>query len=466
MNPKDRRVRSLRAARQVRGGPPRLTPMSASRAAAPYGTSDGARRIEMMQTYGAPSSEMPLNTFAEYARGAYGANGYPGNSTVFACISRRMNVFSEATFKYRNLTDKRLFGDQSLALLEQPWPDGSTGDLLKRMEQDASLAGNAYVRLAGDRLERLQPGYVTLVSRVEDDGQGGQVRVLIGVAYDPTDDQDRDADFYPISEVAHWAPIPDPLANFRGMSWLTPVVREIQGDVRMSQYREAFFTNAATPNLVIMYEQKIAPERVARLKNAIQARHTGPDGAFGTLVLDEGADLQVVGADMAGSAFDALQAAGETRIAAASGVPAIVAGLREGLQASQIGEYQQALRAFADINMRPNWRDVCSALSKLVPVPSGSQLWFDVTDVSALQQGEKDAADTSFQQVQSITALTMQGFTPESSVRAVVAGDMSLLQHTGAQSVQVQPGTGATTTPKLPVSVQINGSAHALPAAA
>ena len=174
-------------------------------------------------------------------------------------------------------------------------------------------------------------------------------------------------------------------------------------------------------------------------------------------MLDEGADLTVVGKDMAGSAFDALQAAGETRIAAAAGVPPIVAGFREGLQASQIGEYQQALRAFADLKMRPNWRSACAALAKLVPVPPGAQLWYDTTDVSALQQGEKDRADTSFQQVQAINALVMQGFTPESAVAAVVAADMTLLKHTGALSVQVQPGTGAPGAPQPPVPAPLNG---------
>jgi hypothetical protein len=66
--------------------------------------------------------------------------------------------------------------------------------------------------------------------------------------------------------------------------------------------------------------------------------------------------------------------------------------------------------------------------------------------VSALQQGEKDAADTSAQQAATIASLMMQGFTADSVVQAVVAGDMSLLKHTGAQSVQVQPGTSADTT--------------------
>lgn len=413
-----------------------------------YSTGGGT---EFVQTYGTPSAEQPLTTFREFA-----LNGYASNSVIFGLIDKRMSVFSEATFKYRRLSDKRLFGDPSLRKLEEPWPDGSTGDLLNRMEQDASLAGNAYIRDTVDYVERLRPDYVTIVSRIELDPRGEQVRRVVGFAYTPWEDTDRDDAFYPVAEVAHWAPTPDPLANFRGMSWLTPVVREINGDVRMTEYREAFFRNAATPNIVIRYSQKIDPKRIDRLKTMLRERHTGTEGAFGTLVLDEGADLTVVGRDMAGSAFDALQSAGETRIAQASGVPALVAGLREGLQASQIGEYQQALRAFVDLKMRPNWRSGCAALQKLVVVPPGAQLWYDTSDVSAIQQGEKDRADTSFQQVQAISQLVMQGFTAESAVRAVVAGDMSLLEHTGAQSVQVQPGTSQ---PNPPPSAQINGKA-------
>lgn len=408
------------------------------------------RQVMLQQAYSVTNAELPLYNFADYA-----TNGYGGNAVVFTAIDRRMSVFTEARFKYRALSDKRLFGDPSLGRLETPWPDGSTGDLLARIEQDSSLAGNGYIRDAGSQLERLRPDWVTLVSELVEDPYGYQLRRVVGVVYDPVGDADRDTEFYPIEQIAHIAPHPDPVANFRGISWLTPIIREITGDLRMAEYRESYFSNAAQPNLVIKYEQKLSPDRVERLTNRIRERHTGPRGAFSTLVLDEGADLTIAGSDMVGAAFNALQAATETRILMAAGVPAIVAGAREGLQASQIGEYQQALRAFADLKMRPLWRGACAALSKLVVVPDGAELWFDVSDVSALQQGEKDSADTSFQQVQAITQLVMQGFTPESAVRAVVAGDMSLLEHTGAQSVQVQAGTGTPPTP--PVSAQLNG---------
>lgn len=407
-----------------------------------------SQAVQMVQLYGEPNAETPFNTYGEYARGAYGAQGFPGNAVAFTCVDRRMSVFGEAVFKWRDLKDKHTFGDAGLAKLETPWPGATSQTLLNRMEQDVSLAGNAFVRDCGNRLERLRPDWVTIVSAITEDDLGEEVREVLGYVFDPQgEDGDRSAAFYPVTEVAHWAPIPDPLANFRGMSWMTPVVREMVGDVRMAEYREKYFTNAATPNLIIRYTQKMAPERMDRLRTAIAARHAGAENAFGTLVLDEGADLTIAGHDMVGAAFDALQAAGETRICMAAGVPAVVAGARQGLQASAIGEYQVALRAFADLKIRPNWRGACGALQKLVTPPPFAQLWFDTSDVSALQQGEQDMASTSSLQAATINGLVMNGFTADSSVRAVVAGDMSLLVHTGAPSVQVQPTSQPTTDP-------------------
>lgn len=409
--------------------------------------SGGPRVAQMFSTYGPPNAETPLYDFAALATNAYGAVGFTspyaasqagGNAVLFSLIDKRLSIFTEARFKFRQLSDKHLFGSAALEKLEVPWPDGTTGDLLSRMEQDASLAGNAYIRDCGDQLERLRPDWVTIVSKVTTDGYGQEVRRVIGFWYDPVGDTDREAAFYPVEDVAHWAPIPDPLSNFRGLAWVTPVIRELAGDIRMSEYREAFFKNAATPNLVIKYSQKMAPERIERLKTAIKARHTGPDGAFGTLVLDEGADLTIVGKDMQGSAFETIQAAGETRMAAAAGVPPLVAGLREGLQASQPGEYQMAMRAFADLKMRPNWRSTCAALAKLIDVPQGAELWYDTTDVSALQEGEKDKADTLVTQSEAISKLIMAGYEPDSVTAAAVAADLTLLKHSGLVSVQMQ----------------------------
>lgn len=394
--------------------------------------------------YNLGNAERVSGGFAQFAASAYG-----GNAVVFAVENRRLTTLSEATFKYRLLSDKHLFGDTSLGKLERPWPGGTTGDLLSRMELHAALGGSAYVRDAGDQLEMLRPDWVTIVSRITLDAYGEEIRQVIGYAFDPVGDPDRSPAFYPVDEVAQYSPYPDPCATFRGMSWLTPVIREINADFKMAGFRDAYFDNAATANLIVKYQQKVGPERIKALREMIATKHTGIGNAFGTLVFDEGGDPMVVGADMEGAAFDALQAAGETRIAAAGGVPAVIAGLRQGMQATAPGEYQAASRSFVDMTMRPLWRSACAALARLVAVPPGAQLWYDTTDVSALQQGERDKADTLQQMAATANTLIMAGYTPDTVTSALSSGDFSLLKHSGLVSVQMQQ-LQAPATPPVP----------------
>lgn len=391
----------------------------------------------LLTTWGAPDQEKILPTFAN-AVDAYGTN-----AVVFGVLLARLSLFTEAEFKFQDLATKKLYGNPSLRKLEEPWPGGTTGELLARMEQDVSIAGNAFIRDAGAQLERLRPDWVTIVSELTvDPGTYTEVRRVIGYAYDPVGESDRGTGFYPVETVAHWSPIPDPIANFRGMSWLTPVLREIDADQQMTDYKRAYLTNAATPNLLIRYQQKIGPDKLQRLSAQIAAKHTGPQNAFRTLVLDEGADTTVVGHDLNQMQFAAVQAAGENRIAVAGGVPAIVAGLKEGLDAATYSNYDMAMRRFADLTMRPNWRSACAALSKLVPPPDGSRLWYDTTAIAALRQGNKELADTMQVLATAANTLITAGYTAESVNAALTAGDLTLLKHSGLVSVQLQaPGT-------------------------
>lgn len=408
-------------------------------------------------SYGTPNAEKVTPGFEQFA-----ALAYAGNAVVFGIIHRRMQLFSEATFKWRQLSDKKLFGNADLAKLEVPWPNGTAGELLSRMEQDVSLAGNAFIRDCGDRLERLRPDLVTIVSVISDDSYGNQVREVIGYIYDPTMiDQDRSVEYYPVDQVAHWSPTPDPLANFRGMSWLTPVLREINADTAMTEHRDAYFRNAATPNLILKYATKLSPEQKQKIADSAAARHGGPANAFRTMVLDEGADPQVVGSNLNDAALASVQAAGENRIAVAGGVSAIVVGLKEGLDASTLANYDAAVRFTVDWTFRPNWRTACAALQKLVTVPPGAQLWFDTSDIAALQAGEQEKATTFATDAATADGLIQSGWTPESVKTALGARDMSLLIHTGLYSVQLQPAGSAPPAPPSP-----NGKAAQVPALA
>src|SRR3546814_2208685 len=52
-------------------------------------------------------------------------------------------------------------------------------------------------------------------------------------------------------EVVHYSPIPDPIARFRGMSWLTPVIREIQADNAATTHKDSFYRNGARPSMLV-----------------------------------------------------------------------------------------------------------------------------------------------------------------------------------------------------------------------
>jgi hypothetical protein len=88
----------------------------------------------------APNREATPAQFADWARRVFN-----GSSVAFAAEIIRMALLSEATFQFQGRSDKHLFGDPSLSLLEHPWPNGTAGDLIGRAEQYAGILGNAYI---------------------------------------------------------------------------------------------------------------------------------------------------------------------------------------------------------------------------------------------------------------------------------------------------------------------------------
>jgi phage portal protein BeeE len=395
------------------------------------------------------------NNFAQYVSRVFKNSG-----PAFAVIETRANLFAEARFQYRSLKTKDLYGDATLDLLEHPWPNGTTGELLKTMEYDASLAGNFYARIvapAGRQpamIRRMDPSKVKIaLTSTNSQPYNDLTAVLAGYVYYPDGYDHHDTAIgLTVKEVVHWSPIPDPAAMYRGMSWLTPVIREIQSDGAATDSKQAFFDNAMTPNLAIKFPPEVAtPEHFEKLRDAMQSSHGGTRNAFKTLYLAAGADVTVVGADLKTSGMRDVQGADETRICAAGRVPPVIVGLSEGLQAATYSNYGQARRQFADGWARPQWRSACSALAKAVQVPAGSELWYDDRGIAFLREDAKEAADTIVTHATAVVTLVNGGFTADSAVKAVQAGDLSLLSHTDLVSVQLQaPGT-VVSAPGVPV---------------
>lgn len=372
---------------------------------------------------------------------------------AFAAEMVRALVLSEARFTFRNLpsspTPRRTFGNRDLSVLEKPWTNGTTGDLIARMEWHVGLAGNAYVMRQPTRLRVLRPDWVMIVygsQQEPEDAAHALDGEIIGYAYcnGGWGSGNRVTTVLP-ADMAHWAPLPDPELAGIGMSWITPAVKEIQGDVAATNHKLQYFKNGATPNLVVKGVTAATKAQFDEIVDAMEGDHAGVKNAYRTLYLAAGADATVVGAHLGQIDFKSTQGAGETRVAVLSRVPAPILGISEGLHGSSLnaGNFTSARRMFADSWIYPSLQNLAASLAVLVNVPSDAELWFDVADMPLLREDAKDAAEITQLQASTIVALVNGGFTPESAKAAVMSGDLSLLKHTGLLSVQLQaPGTG------------------------
>ena len=377
---------------------------------------------------------------------ALAGQAYMSNGLAFAVIAVRMTAFSLVRFSWQRMRGGRpgdLFGTPALMPLEMPQPGGTTQDLLLRMLQDADLAGNAYVVRDGPWMMRLRPDWVqVLLEPVE--MQGGIVGYRkFGYTYHHGGIEncpvDQVALFAP-SQVCHFMPIPDPTASFRGMSWLNPVVREITNDKTMERHKTRFFENAAVPSLSVSLDKSVSAADFARFKAVMDAEHAGLDNAGKTLYLGGGADVKVVGANLQQLDFSTTQGRGETRVAAAGGVPPILVGLSEGLSSSTYSNYGQAMRRFADLTMTSLWGNAAGSLATLLKAPgTDARLWYDVRDVAFLRDEAKARAEVQQIRAGVINQYITAGFTPESAVLAATNEDETFLVHTGLVSVQLQP---------------------------
>ena len=377
-------------------------------------------------SYASADREPVLPQLAGFAQQANSSS-----AIVFAAILVRMALFSEARPCYQAKDDKHLFGNTSLGKLEEPFgPDTTFGDLAARAQQDVCLAGNSFTwdPPGENRLVRLRPDWTTIISELVQVDGGGEYRRKVGYWWEPPKsllDQGRGF-FIPAAECVHWAPLPDPQADFRGMSWLTPAMREIQGDDGLTSYKLQYLKNSASPNLLIKYQQKLAPGTVDAVRERMHARYGGVSNSFKTLVLDQGADVTVIGNSLTQMDFSGVSAVGVERILADAAVPGVLVGL-EPLRGAGRG-FQESMKKFSNMWARPEWRSFFGAFAQIMDVPAGNRLWYDTADIAALQDGETERAQAALVRMQALLAARQAGCDLQSAIAAIDSGDLTLIK--------------------------------------
>jgi hypothetical protein len=407
----------------------------------------GGLGMFLQTTMASQQEETPDGTFASLVAG-----GYLRNPVVFSSLAIRARLFSDATFRFqqmRNGQPGNLFGTPALRILERPEPGKTTRDLLQSAILDADLGGNGFVLGRTDALRRERPDWMSIAygsrGRATELGSWDPDAEIIGFGYHPGGYGSGEPviTFGP-DEIAHFAPTKDPLARNRGISLLTAGLQEIMADNGATRGKLAFFNHAMTPNLAVKFPASMGKDKALEWIELAEQEHRGITRGFKTIYFGGGVEPTPVGLGFGpdGMDFAKIQARAETRIAALTGMHPVVAALSEGLQGSSLnaGNFGSAARLVGDATLRPLWGDMAGSLETIIRPPrEGTRLWFDDRSVAFLRSDVADQADIIQKQGATIGQLVKDGFTPDSTVAAVVTGDMNLLVHTGMTSVQLLP---------------------------
>lgn len=392
------------------------------------------------------------NQYATFSlNGSNNGGYYQSNSVVFACTSNRILLFSEARFQYQRFQNGRpgdLFGDQSLIPLEQPWVGATTGELLARAELDVTCYGNSYWVNDGPYLQWLDPCKVVVLTEAAYDPNMGRPIGERLLAYGYKESRDEPVAVFLPDEIAHYKPYPSMDNRFVGMSWLNPCLPDVAADSQITEHKQSSLVGGAQIPYVITLPKEINKLQFDTFVDAYRSQHEGAGNAGKTLFLTAGADIKTVGQTFSDIEMKATQGAGETRIAACSGVPPVIVGLSEGLASATYSNYSQARRRLADGTMRPLWRQFAAAMQSVLTVPAGARLWYDDRDIPWLRDDVMDQAEIKSREALTIESLIRAGYKPDTVVDAVTSGDYHRLVHTGLYSVQLQPA-GAS-TPAIP----------------
>lgn len=100
-----------------------------SRITSPRPTPERAGLVELFPTWANQKTESAPQSFLGLVNYAMKAN-----APVLSAIQARSRLFSEVRFTFRRFRNKEMYTTDALQILERPWPGGTTGDLLKRME--------------------------------------------------------------------------------------------------------------------------------------------------------------------------------------------------------------------------------------------------------------------------------------------------------------------------------------------
>lgn len=310
------------------------------------------------------------------------------NSALFATLTVLTWGFGEAELRVFDGEGNDIPNHELKRLLDKPNPDMSGREFRKLLLLYAAISGNAFVWIQRDQLQRpialwplsdynvyVEPGHTSkegIVKYYVIKSSGGSNIEGTRISKD---------------DMIHFKFMTDPLNPELGYGALQALAREIDTDNEMGTYVFSLLRNNAIPPVVVtLSEGEILDEDTAtRLRESWRER-LGGDNRGLPAFLESGMKVETLGADLNAMAYDAMRGVPESRISAALRVPAILSGLKVGLDASTYSNYSSAREAFTEDTLVPLWRSFAEVFQiKLISDDSDISIEFDLSEIRSLQ---------------------------------------------------------------------------------
>lgn len=320
------------------------------------------------------------------------AQGYAGNSLVYACIDARASALASVAPEVRTKSPDgkgEVLQDHPLTeLLENPNPFYSWEEFIYLSEVYRLVSGDAYWWKGRNRagavveLWAIRPDWVQIkanpnsndfISYYEYNHDGLRVNI-------------------PVQDMVHHRRGVNPIDPQHGLAPLAAVMAEIGLDGMATEHVTALLDNYAIPPIHVKVKRKLMNQAEAdEIKRRMMSRMGGPRRGE-PLVSDQDTEIAIVTTTPQQMELPDLRRISESRICAVFNVPPIVVGALVGLEHGTYSNYGQAREAFWDECVGASLREYKGKIRKdlqRADFDDRSVFGWNLSDVRALQEDEE-----------------------------------------------------------------------------
>ena len=301
-----------------------------------------------------PSAAWSPRGYAAFAR-----EGYGRNAVAHRCVRLIAEAVSACPVQ---VAGEGRRAEEARALLGRPNPDQSGAELMETVHGHLQVAGDAYLEITGGdgapvSLYALRPDRMRVLTGPKGWADGWEYRTAEGAR---TLARDRASGRSPICHLKLFNPADD----HYGLSPMEPAARAIDVHMAGGAWAKALLDNAARPSGALVVSSRdgdgrLTEQQYDRLKDELEALHSGPDNAGRPMLLEGGLDWKPMGHSPAEMDFIEARREAAREIALAFGVPPMLLGLPGD---NTYSNYREANLAFYRQTVLPLARKTAASL--------------------------------------------------------------------------------------------------------